>query len=359
MMLTQLHHIKSLSLREAQRGLSLIELMVAIVIGLIILASLSTLFVNQSKIRAELEKSNRMIDNGRYAMELISESLQLAGYYDNYAPSGVPSSTPDPCSLTTIRTAATNLNVLLNHVQGYDASGVSASISTPPCSISAKTGSDILALRRASTSSVTVAAVAAGIAAGGASATAVTNTTYLQVSNCATDSIPGYQIASGAAVFTAYHKKNCTASGAGVGDGPSDLRPFIVQTYFISPNNVTGDGIPTLKRVELDHTTATFVTTPLVEGIEYMQFDYGLDTNADGAPDSYSSAPATTEWPNVVSVKINIIARNLETTKGYTDGKTYELGTAGTFGPFSDGYKRHAYTSVVRLVNPSSRRETP
>ncbi|HSI25162.1 MAG TPA: PilW family protein, partial [Methylotenera sp.] len=286
--------------------------MVSIVIGLVILAALSTLFVNQSKIRAELEKSNRMIDNGRYAMELISENLQLAGFYDNYAPSGAPTATPDPCSLTTIRTATTNLNVLLNHVQGYDASDASSDISAAPCSISAKTGSDILVLRRASTSSVTAASVATGFAAGDAS---VTNTTYLQVSNCATDSIPSYKIASGSTSFTTYHKKNCTSSGTGVGDGPADLRPFLVQTYFISPDNVTGDGIPTLKRVELDHATATFVTTPLVEGIEYMQFDYGLDTTADGAPDSYIAAPLATDWPNVVSVKINIIARNLETTR--------------------------------------------
>lgn len=344
---------------KAQRGLSLIELMVSIAIGLIILAALSTLFVNQSKIRAELEKSNRMIDNGRYAMELISENLQLAGFYDNYAPSGTPTATPDPCSLTAIRTATTNLDVLLDHVQGYNASDASSNISAAPCSISAKTGSDILVLRRASTSSVTAASVAAGVTAGGASATALTNTTYLQVSNCATDSIPNYKIASGSASFTTYHKKNCTSSGSGVGDGPADLRPFLVQTYFISPDNVAGDGIPTLKRVELDHATATFVTTPLVEGIEYMQFDYGLDADADGAPDSYIAAPTATDWPNVVSVKVNIIARNLETTKNYTDNKTYQLGTAGTFGPFNDGYKRHAYTSVVRLVNPSSRKEAP
>src|ERR1035437_2610565 len=44
-----------------QRGLSLIELMISITIGLLILASLSVMFVNQSKTRVELDKSNRMI----------------------------------------------------------------------------------------------------------------------------------------------------------------------------------------------------------------------------------------------------------------------------------------------------------
>ena len=63
-----------------QRGLSLIELMISITLGLIILASLSTLFVNQSRTRVELDKSSRMIDNGRYAMELLSNDLRLAGW---------------------------------------------------------------------------------------------------------------------------------------------------------------------------------------------------------------------------------------------------------------------------------------
>jgi len=50
---------------RSQRGLSLIELMISITIGLLILVSLSSLFINQSKARAELDKSTRMIDNGR------------------------------------------------------------------------------------------------------------------------------------------------------------------------------------------------------------------------------------------------------------------------------------------------------
>lgn len=338
--------------KQSQHGLSLIELMVSMVIGLLILAALTTLFINQNKTRNELDKSNRMIDNGRYALELLSENLSLAGYYGEYGPSGVPSSTPAPCTLATIVDASANLNVLLHHVQGYDAASEADAVASPPCGISTKTGSDILVMRRVSTASVTEASVATAASLG------VVSTPYMQVSNCTTDVPPSYKIALGSTGFTTLHKKNCTASGAGVGDGLSDLRPFMVEVYFVSPDNVAGDGIPTLKRVELD-ATGSFVTTPLVEGIEFMQVDYGLDANADGAADSYIAAPVTENWPNIVSVKINIISRNIETTTGYVDGKTYELGNAGTFGPFSDAYKRHAYTQVVRLVNPSSRREAP
>jgi type IV pilus assembly protein PilW len=43
---------------------------------------------------------------------------------------------------------------------------------------------------------------------------------------------------------------------------------------------------------------------------------------------------------------------------GYTDGKTYSLGTT-TLGPFNDNFKRHVFSSTVRLNNISGRRETP
>ncbi|HEU0220454.1 MAG TPA: PilW family protein [Gallionella sp.] len=341
------NHTHAFANRQIQRGLSLIELMISITIGLLILSALSTLFANQSRTRSELDKSNRMIDNGRYALEVLTDNLRLAGFYSNYAPSGTPTATPDPCDLTIITNSATNLNVLRHHVQGYNAAAAASQIASLPASCgftytagsatTLKPGSDILVLRRASTSPVAATA-------------AVAATTYLQVSNCTTDAA-SYQIAPGTAAFTTFHNKDCTT--------PASLRPFLVQAYFVSSDNNVGDGIPTLKRRELNAATGAFVTTPLVEGIEYLQIDYGLDANADGAADSYIAAPAAADWPNIVSIKINIIARNIETSPGYTDTKSYALGSAGTFGPFGDAYKRHAYTQVVRLVNPSGRREVP
>src|SRR3989338_8155163 len=145
----------------SQRGLSLVELMISITIGLLILAALSTLFVNQSKTRAELDKSNRMIDNGRYALEVLSDNLSLAGFYGDYdlssgAPS-VPDPLPSPCTTTVAGISA----ALQLAVQGYSAlarAGETARLPPPPCgftypagnNLSLKPGSDILVIRRAS-----------------------------------------------------------------------------------------------------------------------------------------------------------------------------------------------------------------
>jgi type IV pilus assembly protein PilW len=337
-----------------QLGLSLIELMISITIGLLILVALSTLFINQSKARVELDKSNRMIDNGRYALDLLSDNLRLAGYYGEFVPAtgipAIPASLPDPCSTSAADMAA----ALQLAVQGYEAASPTSSISSPPCGLTyttgnelltMKPGSDILVIRRASTATPTVYN----------STSALNGIHYLQVSQCQYDLTP-YKIDTVVANFT-LRQKTCTATST---TPYADLRQFVVQVYFVSPNNKViggvGDGIPTLKRRELDPTTHVFVTTPLVEGIDFMQLEYGLDTSNDGVADSYVAAPAVTDWPNVVSVKMHILARNTETTKNYTDTKTYSLGLAGTVGT-NDAYKRHAYTQYIRLVNVAGRRE--
>jgi type IV pilus assembly protein PilW len=143
-------------------------------------------------------------------------------------------------------------------------------------------------------------------------------------------------------------KKDCTNT--------ADLRRYYVHIYYISTDNGAGVSVPTLKQIEMDG--GAWVTTPLVEGIEELKFEYGVDTNTDGAPDSYVATPASlADWTNVVAVQVHLLARNLETSPGYTDTKTYTLGST-TFTP-SDGYRRHVYSSLVRLNNPSGRQDRP
>jgi type IV pilus assembly protein PilW len=61
---------------------------------------------------------------------------------------------------------------------------------------------------------------------------------------------------------------------------------------------------------------------------------------------------------NVAAVKLYVLTRANLATPGYTDTKTYTLGST-TLGPFSDSFKRHVFSTTVRLINVSGRRETP
>ena len=314
----------------SQAGLSLVELMISLTISLVLLMGITSLIVQQSGARNELEKSSRQIENGRYAMQLLHDDIQMAGFYGEYAiPSGTSYTTPDPCVTTgNLGWSPTTSPVTVPvAIYGYAGGGTNPTTCTLE---SYKPNTAILVVRRTATATVDAAVAVAG-------------TTYLQVSQCSTVTTP---FALGTSGFS-MQKKDCLTL--------APLRQYIVRIYYVSSCNMCGtDSIPTLKMVEFMDGTPT--TIHLAEGIDNMQFDYGIDSSGDGSPDSYTTTPASTAWVNVMAVRASLLARNNEATAGYTDNKSYQLGSVAIAAQ-SDGYNRHAYSELTRAINPSGRRE--
>src|SRR4051794_20981310 len=71
---------------QRQRGLSLVELMVAVAISLVILVALVTVFANPSRNNAELAGTSSQIENGRFAMQLLESELAHAGFWSSHVP---------------------------------------------------------------------------------------------------------------------------------------------------------------------------------------------------------------------------------------------------------------------------------
>lgn len=376
---TAVQRSRPASLRS-QRGLTLIEWMVAITIGMVIVAALTVLIAQQSATQAEFEKSSRQIENGRYAMQILNDDVQMAGYYGEFSNLGsltLPTSMPDPCSTV----AGTIEGAMAFAVQGYDYETSASSVTSPlSCIASAnlKPGTDILVIRRAEPDVVTIAAAAS--AAGGQ--------LYLQtgLTSSGLEFTKVMDTGANTGNFVLYNKDRATLSS---------LRKFHVHIYFISPCSVPASGsscsaaadggkpIPTLKMVELSASgnSTVMTTTPLVEGIEHMQIDYGFDANAtgDGAPDgTFVSAGTATDtaaanyWGNLMAVRVTLLARNNESSPGYLDNKTYALGyrsgasaqsltiSSSSTDSYSNNvqpYKRRLFSQVIRLVNPSGRRD--
>lgn len=314
------------------RGFSLIELMVSMTIGLMILGGLLGLLASQSRSRAELDRASRLIDNGRYAIELLTDDLRHAGFYGTFDPTGmaIPAVLPDPCA-----TALADITAALPlHTQGIDNAAAG-----PACVGAVVAGTDIVVIRRVETRTVSVASVPGGSA-----------TRYLQASLCANDPVP-YKLNTNPASFT-LRNKQCDPAD------PAALRRMVVRIYFIAPENLAGDGIPTLKRAELTP-AGTFAIVPLVEGVQNLQIDYAIDTSGDGVADVTDACAAciAADWSNVVAVRAHVLTRSTEATMGYNDAATYSLGLAGTAGPFSDRFKRRLFVEFTRLTNLAARRE--
>ena len=66
---------------------------------------------------------------------------------------------------------------------------------------------------------------------------------------------------------------------------------------------------------------------------------------------------STAEWANMMAVRVYVLARNSSVTPEYSDTKTYDVGLGGIDGAYNDGYKRHLYSMVARLMNPAGYRE--
>jgi type IV pilus assembly protein PilW len=90
---------------------------------------------------------------------------------------------------------------------------------------------------------------------------------------------------------------------------------------------------------------------PLVEGIEDMQIEFGIDTNdVDLAANYFESEPDETEIPNVVSARIFLLVRSLRPITGYENTKTYQLGNKAV-PAFNDGFYRRVYSTSVPIRN--------
>lgn len=367
------HALPSRGGTPAQQGFSLIELMIAITLGLLIMAGMLVVFANTSATRNEIDRTNRQIENGRYAMELLRDDVQLAGFFGeiDIASLTYAGALPDLCSTTLLeRTwpAGGTPGLLLMHTQGindFDASLSTALDSCPTIKSAVKTGTDVILVRRVKT-------CFAG--AGCDTLAALAGKPVMQISFCTAPTVPSastiktHALALLGTAGEFVHMNNsavgtlCTVTAA--------LRPYVIYLYFVGTYNGKDN---VLMRAQLRlNGTATDMTdvTPLVDGIDNMQLDYGVDTTGDGNADVYFPSVAlpvmaVADWQNVVSVKINLLARNTEVSQDYKGSaleaaKTYNLGpSAGSIGPFTDGFRRHVYSSVVRIQNISGRREKP
>ena len=336
-----------------QRGLSMIELMVALGISMFLLAGLVAVFATSNRTYLELNRAGQQIENGRFAVQILADDIAMAGFYGRYysaASLTTPGALPDPCETATMATLLTGVAL---PVQGYNAPASSPITACVP-TVNHLAGTDILVVRRADSTTTAVGALQA-------------QEVYIQAN--ADPSMAPIVALGTAANFTLKDRDGTTTA---------PIRKYRVHVYFVAPCSIPNGGgtvctgaaddngspIPTLKRLELmvdpSDNTRKMLVRPLVEGIENFQLDYGVDADGNGVQDvpTLAAAPATVDdWRNVVTIRVNVLARNLLATPGYTDAKTYDMGVAGTVTP-GGGFKRHVYNSVLRVVNPSSRKES-
>ncbi|TDG12366.1 prepilin-type N-terminal cleavage/methylation domain-containing protein [Seongchinamella unica] len=373
-----------------QRGLSLIELMIATTLGLIIVAAMTQLYGDVVGANREMAKTNSQIENARFAIQQLRNDIVHAGYwgahvpdFDNLmvpgAPTDKPTIVPDPCLAYASWGSLTGpiiYSMIGIPVQAYEGSP-SANCNTLLTGELTTAGTDVLVVRHADTC----------VADGTNCAADASGPVYFQVSNCLSQlsAPPYYQLSDTG--FTSTYERDCSTIAP-------KLR-FVQNIYFIKNN---AQGIPSLYRSEYGLSGGTpgqLNAQELIPGVDRFRVELGFDTvsesgatlnsldydaavawqdpdvwdvatnRGDGIPDGAfvhcnSGTPCTVfQLTNTVAAKIYVLVRADQPSPGYIDSKTYNLGTLTNVGPFNDNYKRHVFSTTVRINNVAARRETP
>jgi type IV pilus assembly protein PilW len=319
-----------------ESGFTLIEMMIAITIGLGILAGLVGVLAANSNNARTNDRTSELMSNGRYALNSMKQELRQAGYraYTWAEPTapGALGTLTNEC-LAAGETAGTFVSNIRQGVWGANNSNPFSASCIP--STSYATGNDVLVVRR-------VASPPTGCPDG--SSPPCADTLYFQSSY------------STGQVF-----RGATAPVFADGLTPVASFPVQIYVYYISPFTVSEREtplVPALYRVALQ-SDGSMSRELVASGIEHFQVQYGRLTVAVPATTQFSDTltgssvnTVASDWDNVESVRIWLLARNETAEPGYSNTNSYVMGDQTyDFAAAPDGFRRQLFSTVVQLRN--------
>lgn len=321
------------------QGFTIVELMIAMVLGLLLGGVIITIFVQNRHGFDRDESVVRMQDDARQAVRELVNDLSMAGFLADLV---LPSLVTEDDSLavaTDCGPAGGGANWIYQAVTpGTDVShavtiadnavNANASFSCIPAG-EFMPGTDVIAIKRAAGARLVGAPVA--------------NTVYLRTNGT---------------LALLYREPENTPPAVTI-DPPFTEWEYRPSVYYIrNYANVPGDGIPTLCRRVLQYGggVPTMVPECLAQGIENLQVEFGLDTDDDAEPNVFVAAPTLAELQTAVAARIYVLARSTNEDKQYRNEKTYQLSNAPAYTP-SDNFYRRVYSVTVGLHNLASLRK--
>ena len=308
-----------------QKGISLVELMISITIGLILMAGVVQLFLSSRATFSTQQGLARVQETGRMAMEFLAEDIRMAGYMgcmsknlnftntlnksDEVAydfgvgieglddvkaadTTGYPSGIIEGTDVLVVRGANGNgIGVTKNNDSGQlfaENSGVQSSCDDKEASFSGLCENDILVVSDCQKARVFQAT----------NLTATGGNVEINIVHAKDGSIePGNKIAS----WGGSSSKDPDESF-----GPdSQIIKMNTMVYYIA--NGTSN-LPSLFR-----STNGGSGQELLEGVQDMQITYGRDTNNDRVPDSYDTATVVSaDWEAVSAVRVQLLVQSSE-----------------------------------------------
>ncbi len=354
----------SLSVRhnaKYQRGLSMIELMIAIVIGLLLLSGTASLMINNKRIYREQNEMARLQENVRFAMEILIKDIRRAGY------AGCMDRIQNVNSTVNGGGNDTFLMNFKNPVEGSESASNWYPSNSTEATVDMLPGSDGITLKFLEPIGVTlrddmplvsaelkvysVGPLVEGeiIALTDCDSADIMQMTQIQAASISLQHNPGNTNPS---------PGNSTASLSKRYNEGAEVVRFVARRYFVGTSPVTGEtGLyryaQDLHDFDNDGDRAEFITQELIEGVENMQILYGEDTAGnDSVADTFVSADAVTNWDDVVTARISLLMHTIKEdfTTPLNSNASYNL--LGSAVPTAQDHRhRRIFSSTIMIRN--------
>jgi type IV pilus assembly protein PilW len=348
---------RSLQALRAQRGLTLVEILVAITLSLLLMAGTIQIFLASKQAYRTEDALSRVQENGRFAMGFVATDIRKAGYTGCLPPDAISSIE------VRLNNAANYDWDISNLVTGNEATGAnswSPALPTALNGLNIKSGTDVITIRYMASNGVDLVppySDSAQLFIDPSVASLFGDGDIAMVTDCQKGTL--FQITN---LQPSGGKINVVHSNASLTPGndqslfnnsygeDAELAVFVTEAFYIKDN---ANGVPALYRSWLTTTANTpgLSQQELVEGIENMQVLYGEDTDNDGTANRYVTADNVTDMSKVVSVRISLLARSND-DHVTINKQTYHFPTmSAATTTAADNRLRHAFNTTITLRN--------
>mgnify|MGYP003507740264 FL=1 len=357
---------------QSQRGLSLIELLVALAIGSILIVGAVYVFSRGRTTYAVNESVARLQENGRYVLSVLEPDIELAGYY------GFTNS-PDTIRFVSGASPGTVYAVAAQMRERPIPAAAPVAVANLPAGAhdcGTNFAVDVLTPVQGSNDSFVLGPGAgAACAPYGAGAVGTADTVTIRRVETVTSAPDAGRLQLYASRLRSRSAQQLFVDGNAPGpiDADNEIHNLLVRAYYLSQDAVDRPGLPSL-RVKSLAGGAQFMESEVMPGVEDLQVQFGIDTgdydndgvidpaadaNGDGIPESDGRATryvnpdfAGLDRAQVVAVRVWVRVRADRPEPGFEDNRRYEYADVD-YTPAGDDrrFRRVLMSRTISLKN--------
>lgn len=350
-------------MKSRQRGVTLVELMISLLLGLLLTAGIIQVFVGNRVTYAFNDGLSRIQENARFSLDHIAYHTRLAGYKGCISDIAIYNNLETGTDID----FAVDLD---NGIQGHEADGAGGWSPALPSQLAALPSdgghpiddSDVLIVRGVSSNANALVSPFTNSASVFVSVPHdFVEGDLLVATDCQKASIFQVTSISATNVTITHSNDNSFSPGNALPNWNSEQDYGLgaevarLQTYAFYVG-LDADNRPALYQLRLQGAeTSSFVPEVLADAIDAMQVRYGVDSlGNDGAIDRWDTAAAVNAadtWENVLSVEITLLARSTEEYGTERDTAAYDMGGGASFNAPNDRRLRQVFSTTIGLRN--------